>query len=103
MPHQPPHPPSMPYGSGFDGEPYMHPPGPPPPRRGFTITTRMLVIIAIVAAFVIAGVVGLIIASSPPSEDVGSSNTALGQHESGVVNGDRPPLTTVGELSLVWR
>lgn len=77
MTRQPPHPPSPPYGSAWDGEPYTHPPGLPPPRRSFTVSFRMVLITAVVAAVAIAVVVGLIVASSPSPGKANSSNSLL--------------------------
>jgi len=72
MAHQPPDPPSPPYGLGWDGEPYTHPPGPPPPTRGFTFTPRLLVVIVVVAAVVIAGIVVLVVVTG----DLGTGGDA---------------------------
>lgn len=79
MTGQPPHPPSPPHGSAWNGEPYTHPPGPPPPRRSFTVSSRMLIIIAVVVAVAIAVVVGLIVASKPSPARADSSNFHLGE------------------------
>ncbi|MCV7420479.1 hypothetical protein H7K45_08000 [Mycobacterium yunnanensis] len=55
-PH-PPDSPSPPFGLGWDGEPYTHPPGPPPPTRGLTFTPKVLVVIVVLVAVLVAGIV----------------------------------------------